>query len=160
QADQTVFSKVAAAPLLGTMHLPLRTRQDSAARTAVLEVRSASVELRGPWRPEGKLPARQLNIIEVREINPPAGQEPICWVLLTSLPCTRLVEAQRAIACYARRWLIEEYHKALKTGTRIEASQLESRGRLEALLGVLAVVAVRLLQTKLLARSHPDQLVQ
>jgi len=159
QADQTVFSKVGAAPLLGRMHLPLRAREDSAARIAVLEVRRASVELRGPWRPGGNLPALKLNVIEVREVNPPAKQEPICWVLLTSLPCRRFVEAQRAIACYARRWLVEEYHKALKTGTRIEASQLETRGRLEALLGILAIVAIRLLQTKLLARARPNELV-
>jgi hypothetical protein len=160
QVDQTVFSKVAAAPLLGRLHLALRTRQETPARTAVLEVRSASVELRGTWRPGGKLPSLKLNVIEVREIDTPPDQEPIFWVLLTSLPCTRFVQAQRAIACYARRWLVEEYHKALKTGTRIEASQLGARGRLEALLGVLAVVAVRLLQTKLLARARPDQLVQ
>jgi hypothetical protein len=160
EGDQTVFSRVAGAPLLGTMRLPLRTRADTAARTAELEVRSADVELRGTWRPGGKLPSLKLNVIEVREINAPAGQEPICWVLLTSLACTRLAEVQRAIACYARRWLVEEYHKALKTGTRIEASQLESRTRLEALLGILAVVAVRLLQTKLLARSRPDEIIQ
>ncbi len=160
QGDQTVFSRVAAAPWQGTLSLGLRTRQDAAARTAQLEVRSAEVELRGTWRPGGKLPSLKLNVIEVREINAPAGREPICWVLLTSLACTGLAEVQRAIGCYARRWLVEEYHKALKTGTRIETSQLESRARLEALLGILAVVAVRLLQTKLVARSRPDEIIQ
>jgi hypothetical protein len=159
QEDQTVFSKVAKAPVLGTISLPLRSREESPARTAVLELRSTRVELRGVWRPGGKLAPLSVNVVEVKEIDPPAGEEPICWVLLTSLACARLVEACRVISRYTRRWLVEEYHKALKTGTRIESSQLETRARLEALLGMLALVAVRLLQTKLLARSRPEQLV-
>jgi hypothetical protein len=51
---------------------------------------------------------------------------------------------------------VEEYHKALKSGARVEDSQLARGGRLEPLIAVLAVVAVRLLNTKLLARSQPD----
>jgi hypothetical protein len=57
---------------------------------------------------------------------------------------------------YAARWWIEEYHKALKSGAGAEESQLESPEGLESLVGVLAVVAVRLLSTKLLARSRPE----
>ena len=60
------------------------------------------------------------------------------------------------MGCYAARWWIEEYHKALKSGAGAEDSQLESPERLEALVAVLAVVAVRLLSTKLLARSCPE----
>jgi hypothetical protein len=59
---------------------------------------------------------------------------------------------------YAARWWIEEYHKALKSGAGVEDSQLERGYRLEALVAVLAVVAVRLLSTKLLARSQPESL--
>jgi hypothetical protein len=56
---------------------------------------------------------------------------------------------------YAARWWIEEYHKALKSGAGVEDSQLERASRLEALIAVLAVVAVRLLSAKMLARSCP-----
>jgi hypothetical protein len=62
---------------------------------------------------------------------------------------------QRVVGRYGARWLIEEYHKALKSGAGVEQSQLGSSERLEALVAVLAVVAVRLLSTKLLARSRP-----
>ena len=57
---------------------------------------------------------------------------------------------------YAARWWIEEYHKALKSGAGVEASQLERGDRLEPLIGVLAVVAVRLLSARMLARSRLD----
>jgi hypothetical protein len=56
------------------------------------------------------------------------------------------------VKAYACRWLIEEYHKALKTGTGIEKSQLSRVERITALLGILALAAVRLLNMKLLAR--------
>ena len=62
-----------------------------------------------------------------------------------------------ATACYATRWLVEEYHKVLKTGTHIEDSQLSRCERIQALLAIHAVVAVDLLQLKLLAKAYPDQ---
>ena len=62
---------------------------------------------------------------------------------------------RRIVGCYTARWWIEEYHNALKSRAGVETSQLERADRLEALIAVLAVVAVRLLGTKLLARSHP-----
>jgi len=157
EEDQTVFSKVREAEVLGEMTLALRRREGSPARQARLQVRSVSVTLRGTWRPGGKLPPLTLNVVEALEVNAPPGHEPIHWVLLTSLPCSRFVEARRIMTRYAQRWLVEEYHKALKSGAHVEASQLETRQRLEALLGILAVVAVRLLQTKLLARTRGDE---
>jgi hypothetical protein len=65
----------------------------------------------------------------------------------------------RVVKAYTRRWLIEEYHKALKSGTGIEQSQLQTARRIEAWLAILAVVAVRLLNRKLPARARPDEAV-
>jgi len=151
QADRSVFEAVAAAPLLGSFELDLRTRGEVPARQPLLEVRACRVKLRGVWRPEGLRPDLEVKVIEVRE----AAAGGIKWVLLTSLPCENLAQARRRVAHYARRWLIEEYHKALKSGAQVEASQLESAAGLQALLGILAVLAVRLLNLKLLSRSEP-----
>jgi hypothetical protein len=99
----------------------------------------------------------ELGGVEVREVHAPAGvKEPLHWLLLTSLPCATWAQAQRVMGYYTARWWIEEYHKALKTGTGVETSQLERADRLEPLIAVLGVVAVRLLSAKLLARSRPD----
>ena len=57
---------------------------------------------------------------------------------------------------YERRWLVEEYHKALKSGCRVTNRQLKEAGRLEAMVGLMSVAAVRLLQLKSLARTSPD----
>ena len=150
---------VGQAPLLGCFDLALRARPGQSARTAHIELRAVTVTLPRVWRPGGDKPALIVNAVEAREVGAPANQTPVHWVLLTSLPVESFVQARRVVARYASRWLVEEYHKALKTGANVEKSELESVPRLQALLAVLAVVAVRLLNTKMLARTHPDHVV-
>jgi len=154
---RTSFEAVAQAPVRGAFELEIRTRPQMPARLARVQVRSMALVVRGVSRPGGRRPDLSLNILQVEEVDPPCGMEPIHWILLTSLPCERWLEARRVIARYARRWLVEEYHKALKSGAKIEASQLESIDRLKPLIAVVAVGAIRLLNTKLLARAQPDQ---
>jgi hypothetical protein len=147
------------APVLGQSTVELRSRGGERARTAIVELRCVQVDLDGPWRPGGwQEPLRGVWVVAVQEVNAPEGVEPLHWVLLTSLPCRTLAEAQRVVGRYTARWWVEEYHKALKSGAGVEDSQLERAGRLEPLIAVLAVVAVRLLSAKMLARSRPEGL--
>jgi hypothetical protein len=148
-----VKSTVALAKVLGTIDVEI-TREN---RTAKVELRSVSVELRGPARPGGRLPNLTINVVEAREINPPQGCEGVCWILLTTLPVETLEQCRRVVAIYRRRWLIEELHKAMKTGLKLEDSQLSTFQRLSSLAGIISIVAVFLLQTKWLARSQGDQ---
>jgi len=155
--EGSVFEAVAQAAPLGAYTLHLRARPGQPARDATLEVRAARVTLRGPWRPGGAPPPLATNVVEAREVNAPPGREPVHWVLLTSWPADTFAAACRVLQAYTRRWLIEEYHKALKTGTGVEESQLAGASSLLALVGILAVVAVRLLDMKLLAASEPEK---
>lgn len=150
--------KVAQAPRLGRTTVEVRSRGGEPARTAIVEVRSVRVDLDGPWRPGGwQPPLKDIGVVEVREVDAPEGvKEPLHWILLTSLPCATWAQAQRVVGYYGARWWIEEYHKALKSGAGVENSQLRRGYRLEPLIAVLAVVAVRLLSTKMLARSRPE----
>ena len=151
---------MAQAPLRGLMWIHLRARPGQAARTATATVRAQSVRLTGPWRPGGWRPAFTLNVVEVKEVNPPPEiEQPLHWVLLTSLPCLTWTEVQRVVGCYTARWLIEEYHKTVQSGTQVEQSQLKRGYRLDNLIAILALVAVRLLSTKLLARAWPEKAV-
>jgi hypothetical protein len=153
-----LWPALARAPVLGQSTVEVRSRGGEPARTAIVELRSGCVDLDGPWRPGGwQAPLRGVWVLEVREVDAPEGvKEPLHWILLTSLPCRTLAEARRVVGRYTARWWVEEYHKALKSGAGVEHSQLERGGRLEALIAVLAVVAVRLLNTKMLARSRPE----
>jgi hypothetical protein len=153
-----LWPTLAQAAVLGRSTVEVRSRAGQPARTAIVELRSVRVDLDGPWRPGGwQAPLNDIGVVEVREVEVPEGvEQPLHWVLLTSLPCGTQAEVQRIVGRYTARWWIEEYHKALKSGVGIEDSQLERGSRLEPLIAVLAVVAVRLLNTKLLARSRPE----
>jgi hypothetical protein len=157
--DQTAHLKaaVAQAPVRGRMRVALRARPGQAARTATVEVRTGTVRVKGPERRGGALPELTFHVVAVREVGAPADVEPLHWLLLTSLCCRTWAAVQRVVGRYAARWWVEEYHKALKTGAGVEDSQLERAYRLESLVAVLAVVAVRLLNAKWLARARPDE---
>jgi hypothetical protein len=147
--------------LLGTYELSLRARPQQPARTAKLEVRVGSIRMpvphhKSPWVRELDPEPIAMNVVYVVEVDPPAGVEAISWVLLTSLPVDTFEQAWTVIEYYETRWLVEEYHKALKTGCHVQDRQLKTAGRLEAMVGLMSVSAVRLLQLKSLARTSPE----
>ncbi len=96
--------------------------------------------------------------IRVWEEQPPAGEEPLEWLLLTSVPTGTRADAWERASWYECRWVVEDYHQCLKTGCRIEERQMHTADRLTRLLGLLSPVAVRLLQLRDLSRQEPDHL--
>lgn len=146
-----LLSAAESSPLLGVVAVPM----SGGGSALSLSVRSATLTLRGPSRPGGKLEDHTLNVVHAVEHKSAAGQTPACWTLVTDLPVQTLDQCERVLAIYRRRWLVEELHKALKSGLKVEASQLSDARRLGALVGILSVVAVFLLQQKLAARDEP-----
>jgi hypothetical protein len=152
-------------PLAGTYELEIRCRKGQPARTAKLEVRFGPLKMpvpaqKSPYVKSLKPEPIEMWVVEVREVDAPKGVEPINWVLYTSLPVETFENAWTVIGYYESRWLIEEYHKALKTGCRVTERGLRKGHRLEAMVGLMSVVAVRLLQLKSVARSDPDRPAQ
>jgi len=82
------------------------------------------------------------------------------WLLVTNLPVDREEDAQRIVDIYRRRWLIEDYHKALKTGCRIEDIQLKQASRILVVFGVLGVIATQLLALREHCRLSPTTPVE
>ena len=147
--------------LRGTYELHLRTRPEQPARRAKLEVRVGSIKMPiprhiSPWVHKLAPQPIAMNVVYVAEVDPPAGVVPICWVLLTSLPVDTFEQVLEVIEYYEARWLVEEYHKALKTGCRVTERQLKTSGGLEAMTALMSVAAVYLLRLKSLARTSPD----
>ena len=94
-------------------------------------------------------------VVLATEVNPPAGEKPIVWMLLTNTEVKTFEDAWRVIGWYERRWIIEEYHKAQKTGCRVEDMQFTSIDRLEPAIALLSVLAVTLLNLRDLS-LRPD----
>jgi hypothetical protein len=95
----------------------------------VVDIRAARVTLRGPARPGGKLPDLEVNAVLVTERDVPPGVEPIEWLLLTDLPIDTDDDVLKIIDYYVCRWQIEIYHRVLKSGCKVEESQLRRFSR-------------------------------
>jgi hypothetical protein len=147
-------------PVVGEYHVEVRARDGRPARTAHVEVSIGSIRMPAPQHASSYVKERDsqpiaMSVVYVREVDPPSDVEPLEWILYTSLPVEDFDDAMEVIGYYQMRWLIEEWHKALKTGCRLTHRQLQSAGGLEALTGVFSVVSVLLIQLKTLARTAP-----
>jgi len=98
----------------------------------------------------------KLTLIHVVEKYPREGEELIEWYLLTTLPITTKEEVLQIIKWYSFRWLVEEFHKILKAGIKIEEARLQTGDRLEALISFLAPIACRLLYMTYFHRVQPE----
>jgi hypothetical protein len=125
------------------------------ARSAHLAVRAATLTLRRPHRAPATLPATlPLNLVQ--EIDPPIGQEPVQWWLWTTEPVATAAEALAVVDAYLRRWTIEEFFFALKTGCAYERRQLESLDALWVVLALCSPIAVQLLNLRALEAQAPQ----
>lgn len=137
--------------------IPRSTEKNLPPRQAKLSIRYCPVHIcqahNRAKKPKGSI---LLYTILAREIDAPAGEEPIEWVLLTTIPVASLEEAMQKIEWYRERWLIERFHFTLKSGCKVEELQLETKERLENAIALYSVVAWRLLWLTYQARVTPD----
>lgn len=136
--------------------LSLKRRPDREARLAHVELRFGSVTLKRPKRADSQRQTLTLQIVDVFEPHPPAGEAVVHWLVLTSLPTHTVAQAQQIVSWYTYRWLIERFHYVLKSGCKLEERQLRQEKRLERLLAVYSLVAWKLLWLTYLARQTPD----
>jgi hypothetical protein len=131
------------------------------ARTAELSIATGTCDLLPTQAASDEADPIPVNVVQVTEIEP--SEDPMQWVLLTTASVEGLDEALTVIEYYRLRWRIEEWHKALKTGCRIEERQLQTWERMDVLLGVYSVIAWKVLELRDLARENssadPDVLL-
>jgi hypothetical protein len=160
-----VFEHIAGVEPLGGMYLDLRARpahdgqKATKARRAKLLISCGPVRVRAPERPghaAGTNEPIDCWFIRVWEPEPPEGVDRLEWVLYSDEKVETLAQAVSAVMDYGTRFLIEDFHKGIKTGMKIEELQLETAARLFAAIAVMSVVALRLLDLRELGRAVPD----
>jgi hypothetical protein len=134
-------------PTMSATHPPREGRE------VKLGIAGISVNLRASDRGE----PFATNIVRVWELNPPRGEEPIDWLLMTSEPISTAEELAAVVDYYRARWMIEEYFKSLKSGCIFEKRQLESLHTLTVALGAFIPIAWRLLLVRAVARGAPKR---
>jgi hypothetical protein len=132
----------------------LRSRGDKFSRTAKLKVSWDQVLMQPPKSKPGKA----IPVTYVRAYDP--EDDELEWILVTTLKVDSAEDALTVVQIYEQRWIIQEYHKCLKTGCRIEDAQLKTGKRLLALLGILGIVAAQLLRLTDLSRQQPKKLAE
>lgn len=143
----------------GGYSVEVPARKDQPARQAQVVLQWADVKIKpGSHAPPAMRHHSPLAIwlLRVWEPDPPTGADPVEWILLLDLPITTVAEAHRAVAWYSCRWLVEDYHMCLKTGCRVEHTQLDDAEDVRRLLGFAVPIAVRLLQLRQCVRQAPE----
>lgn len=151
-----LFEALEQAPVLGEHTVAVAQRggqQARRARKARLSVRASTVTLRPPRR-NGGLGPLEVNAVLAQERATPPGEEPVCWLLLSSEPVDSFAAACQLLHHYTLRWRVEEFHKAWKSGAGVEQRRMQSADNLERMAVVLAFVAVRLLQLRETLDDH------
>ena len=153
---------LATAALRGSYQIWVAENKNQKARWAQVEVRSASVTMLRPregatdFVMDNNVHEVPTNIVEVRELKAPKGSAALHWVLYTHESIASFEDCMRVVEHYEQRPVVEEYHKGLKTGLHVEGRQYETAERLEPVIGVICVQAVRLLQLRDVARQAPE----
>ena len=145
------------ASLLGYANVKLKRSATRKGRVAKLAVRAAVVELDLNELDSGTKRRVKLHAVQVREVGNPRRDEPLDWLLLTTIPVTSLHDAIEATKRYALRWRIEDFHRTWKSGEcRVEETQLRSPAAVKKWATILAVVAARSEHLRHVSRKSPD----
>lgn len=126
-------------------------------RTAKVELRYTRLTLPAPEDSllRGSSPVDAV-IIHLVEPNPPPGAKPVEWFLLTTIDVNSAEAARQCVRWYCLRWRIEDWHRVLKSGCRIEQLQHKTAERLQRAVAINMVIAWRIMLMTLLGRETPE----
>jgi hypothetical protein len=161
----TLYQAVERARFCDKAVIDLPQRMDRRGRQAHLSMHFGTVVLKRPARPGVKdLPEGvKVSFVEVIELHPPKGAEPIHWLLLTTHPLATAADAWRIVSWYKQRWIIEQLFRSLKSqGLRIEDSQIESAEGLIKLVAIatrVACIVIQLVQARNGGEELPAEFV-
>jgi Transposase DDE domain len=139
----------AALPEQGRETIEVPPKGSQKARQATVAVRFGAIELKRPVRAGtgDQASSVALWVVDVSEVDPPRGVEPLHWRLLTTHAVATLAEARQIITWYRMRWIIEQVFRSLKSHCLdIEASQMEEAAGFLKLAVVALIAAVRAMQ--------------
>lgn len=142
---------------LGTMELcvPLK---EGGSRTALVEVRSLQVMLQPDQTQHKGRQQIELWLVETRETStPPAGEKLACWWIWTTLRAGKMWQVMRVLRIYRARWRVEDYHRMLKTGCKVEKLRLQDAKALMKVITMQAWVATQVVRMRDAANQEPDQ---
>jgi len=159
ETARKLWEKLKQAPVFGETQFTIPRRNGKPTRPVRQALHAATVTLQAPERRgiKGfKLPPATINVVFAEEINPPADQEAVNWLLLTCLPIDTFEQVLLIPQWYAARWEIEIFFRVLKQGCQIEKLQFETEKRFAVCLAFYIIIAWRVLYVTMLGREYPN----
>jgi len=156
-----LYGALAQVPFAGCYSVKITHPITRKKRTARLQVRftkqTITLHKRTYSKHKGLQPI-EVNVVEVIEVNPPEDiEEPIHWILLTSLSVDNLTDALQVVQYYVLRWLIERYHYLLKSGgADVEALNFKTPHSLKNAVATYSMVTMNAMKIRYLAENEPD----
>lgn len=150
EASDKVFARIRKAPVLGyaMIDIPRDTEKNRKARKAQVAVSSRNVRI------SKKKSSLSLNIVRIAELS--ETDEPIEWILATSLPVGTSEDVMTIVQYYVQRWKIERFHYVLKSGCKVEEIQQRSYERILPVVLICSMIANFILAMTYLGRVLPD----
>jgi hypothetical protein len=132
----------------------LKDKRD--ARTAEVVLHYERVELAPSDAAQRRQAPISLWVVHIQERDPPQDAKALEWWLLTTIAITSREQAEQMLAWYGLRWRIEDWHRVLKTGCRVERLGHDSAERLQRAIAIRMVIAWRIMLMTLLGREVPE----
>lgn len=159
EQERHLWRRVAQPPAGGTLEVAVPRQADRPARTAILTLRWVAVSLPVPQPEKAHQAVKQVQVwaIWAREETLPEGvSDRLDWKLLTNVPTDTLEQAAERVGWYAGRWVVEMFHRVLKSGCRLEERQFDDLANTQRFLAVDSVVAWQVLAATLHSRVSPQ----
>ena len=162
-----LFVAARQAPVISQVRVPIprhsarskkskqKARDARPGRLADLAIRKIQIQLPPPEYYADKKPI-DIFLVHALEENPPPNTKAIEWFLLTTINITSAEDAEQCLHWYTLRWRIEDWHRVLKSGCRIDDLAHETAERLRRAIGINLVIAWRIMLMTLLGRESPE----
>jgi Transposase Tn5 dimerisation domain len=151
-----LWEEMQKARAVGSITVALTRQPNRPPRQATLSLAVKRVIFNGARRPGGRLPPVEVVAVYAKEHHPPGGEEPLEWLLLTSLPVADLASACTVVQWYRCWWEIELFFRVLKQGCQIEQLRLQTEQRLLHAVAMYLIIAWRIHHITMAGRAYPE----
>jgi hypothetical protein len=152
-AQRYLWAEMPPTPAVGTCTIERARQPERPPRPVTLAVPATQLTFHGARRPGGKLPPVEVSAVDAKELSPPQAEEPVEWLLLTSLP-VRDVASACTVGHWDRcRWEIELCFRVLKQGCQLERLRVQTAQRFVNALAIYVIVAWRIHNITMVGRA-------
>jgi hypothetical protein len=124
-------------------------------RTAEVCLRFLQVQINPSSYAKHKEPISQW-LVHVMEESPPIDADPLEWFLLTTMEIKTIEDALNCVKWYCLRWRIEDWHRVLKSGCKVEQIAHKTAERIKRAIAIKLVISWRIMLMTLLGREVPE----